>query len=327
MTKTAIEKLEALASADMKQIDRLIISALGSHTRYIPTIGKHILDAGGKRLRPMLTIAGAHLCGYRGKGHIGLGMAVEFMHTATLLHDDVVDESTLRRAKPTASKLWGNSASVLVGDFLLGQSFRKMVEIGSLEALEVLSRASAIIAEGEVDQLDAKGKLPWGKQNYLNIINAKTAELFAAACEVGAILAKTDKKKRKALSDYGRHLGMAFQLVDDALDYSGKKQALGKNIGDDFREGKITLPLLLAYEKADRQEKRFWKKAMNPDTQEEQDFAKAIALFEHHKVLDMVLAEAEQYGKKAQKALSIFEKSKWQQTLHELINFCITRHY
>src|SRR5690606_17514532 len=231
----------------MAGINRLILDKAISDVELIPQLAHHLIDSGGKRLRPMLTIAAAKLVRYESDSHIRVAAAVEFMHTATLLHDDVVDESDLRRGKAAARILWGNEASVLVGDFLLGQAFKMMVETGSLEALSILANAASVIAEGEVMQLAASKDTSTTEDAYLAVIQAKTAALFSAAAEVGGVIAGCRREERAALESFGRNLGLAFQLVDDALDYSGKQSILGKSIGDDFREGKITLPVVLCY--------------------------------------------------------------------------------
>src|SRR6187397_3703718 len=242
----------------MQAVNRIILDKAVSDVELIPKLAHHLIDSGGKRLRPMLTIAAAKLCGYRGDGHVRLAASVEFMHTATLLHDDVVDESDLRRGKTAARMLWGNEASVLVGDFLLGQAFRMMVEVGSLRALDILSAAAATIAEGEVMQLAAAKNTATTEDEYLAVIRGKTAELFAAACEVGPVIANRPKAEQTACRSVGMNLGIAFQLVDDVLDYGGKAAKLGKNIGDDFREGKITLPVVLAFRRGNDSERAFW---------------------------------------------------------------------
>ena len=242
-----IEPLTALVAGDMDRVNRTILSRTGSEVTMIPEVANHLISSGGKRLRPILTLATAGLCGYSGDGHIKLAAAVEFMHTATLLHDDVVDESDMRRGKEAARVLWGNEASVLVGDFLLGQAFRMMVEVGSLPCLDVLSSAAVVIAEGEVMQLSAAKDTETTEDAYLAVIRAKTAALFAAACEVGPTLAGRAKAEIAACRGYGANLGIAFQLIDDALDYGGSSAKLGKNVGDDFREGKITLPVVLSF--------------------------------------------------------------------------------
>ena len=228
----------------------------------IPEVANHLISSGGKRLRPMLTLAMARLSGYSGDGHIKLAAAVEFMHTATLLHDDVVDESDLRRGKVAARMLWGNEASVLVGDFLLGQAFKMMVEVGNLHALDILSSAAAVIAEGEVMQLGTAKNTATNEDEYLSVIRAKTAELFAAACEVGPALAAKEKAELAACRSFGMNLGIAFQLIDDALDYGGKSAKLGKNVGDDFREGKITLPVVLSFRRGTENERAFWNRTL-----------------------------------------------------------------
>ena len=243
----SVDRLVDLVTADMGRVNATILSRTGSDVTMIPEVANHLINSGGKRLRPMLTLAMAQLAGYPGDGHVKLAAAVEFMHTATLLHDDVVDESEMRRGRLAARMLWGNEASVLVGDFLLGQAFKMMVEVGSLRALDILSSAAAVIAEGEVMQLGAAKNTATTEDEYLAVIRAKTAELFAAACEVGPALAGRSKDEQAACRSFGMNLGIAFQLVDDALDYGGKSAKLGKNVGDDFRDGKITLPVVLSF--------------------------------------------------------------------------------
>src|SRR5512138_2650866 len=246
----------------MGHVNRIILDRARSNVELIPDLARHLIDSGGKRLRPMLTIAAAKLCSYEGEGHVRLAASVEFMHTATLLHDDVVDESNLRRGKTAARLVWGNEASVLVGDFLLGQAFKMMVDVGSLRALDILSSAAAIIAEGEVMQLGAAKNTATTEDEYLAVIRAKTAELFAAACEVGPVLTQRPKAEAAACRSFGMNLGIAFQLVDDALDYGGSKARLGKNVGDDFREGKITLPVILAFRRGNADERDFWRASL-----------------------------------------------------------------
>ena len=253
----SLAPLVALVEEDMAHVNRIILDQARSNVELIPELARHLIDSGGKRLRPMLTLAAAKLCNYGGDGHVRLAASVEFMHTATLLHDDVVDESNLRRGKTAARLLWGNEASVLVGDFLLGQAFKMMVDVGSLGALRILSDAAAIIAEGEVMQLITAKNTETTEDDYLAVIDAKTAALFAAAAEVGAVIAARPKSEAAALRSYGRNLGLAFQLVDDALDYSGEPSMLGKSVGDDFREGKITLPVVLCYRRGNAAERGF----------------------------------------------------------------------
>ena len=258
----SIEKLVSLVAADMERVNAMILSRTGSEVTMIPEVANHLISSGGKRLRPMLTLATAGLSGYAGDGHVKLAASVEFMHTATLLHDDVVDESDMRRGKIAARIKWGNEASVLVGDFLLGQAFRMMVEVGSLRALDILSAAATVIAEGEVMQLAAAKNTETTEDEYLAVIRGKTAELFAAACEVGPVIADRPKAEQAACRSYGMNLGIAFQLVDDALDYGGTAATLGKNVGDDFREGKITLPVVLSFRRGSAEERAFWKRAL-----------------------------------------------------------------
>src|SRR5499427_3885192 len=243
----------------MGRVNAAILSRTGSEVTMIPEVANHLINSGGKRLRPILTLALAQLTGYGGDGHIKLAAAVEFMHTATLLHDDVVDESEMRRGRLAARMLWGNEASVLVGDFLLGQAFKMMVEVGNLKALEILSSAAAVIAEGEVMQLAAAKNTATTEDEYIAVIRAKTAELFAAACEVGPVLSTRPRAEQAACRSFGMNLGVAFQLIDDALDYGGKAAKLGKKVGDDFREGKITLPVVLSFRRGNDGEREFWR--------------------------------------------------------------------
>jgi octaprenyl-diphosphate synthase len=315
-----------LVAADMEKVNAQILSHAQSHVDLIPQLAQHLIDSGGKRLRPMLTIAAARMCGYgRGNHHVDLATAVEFMHTATLLHDDVVDESDLRRGRRTARLIWGNQASVLVGDYLLGQAFRIMVATGSLEALSVLSDAAAIIAEGEVMQLAAAHNTATTEDAYLRVINAKTAALFSAAAEVGAIVAGRSQAEREALESYGRNLGIAFQLVDDALDYSGKQAQLGKSVGDDFREGKITLPVVLSYRRGDDRQREFWKRVMETGDQREGDLDHAIQLMNQHGALDDTIDRARHYGAIARDALEIFPDSDYKAALVDAIGFSVAR--
>src|SRR5579885_3000400 len=253
----SLDRLAELVAPDMERVNAAILARTGSQVTMIPEVANHLISSGGKRLRPMLTLAMAKLSGYGGDGHIKLAAAVEFMHTATLLHDDVVDESDMRRGKLAARMLWGNEASVLVGDFLLGQAFKMMVEVGSLPCLDVLSSAAVVIAEGEVMQLSAAKDTATTEDDYLAVIRAKTAALFAAACEVGPILAGRSKAEVAACRGFGVNLGLAFQLIDDALDYGGSSAKLGKNVGDDFREGKITLPVVLSFRRGSAKERDF----------------------------------------------------------------------
>jgi octaprenyl-diphosphate synthase len=322
---SGIERLLALAAADMKRVDQTILSRTGSDVAMIPEVANHLIESGGKRLRPMLTLATAALCNYAGDGHIKLAAAVEFMHTATLLHDDVVDESDMRRGKLAARMLWGNEASVLVGDFLLGQAFRMMVEVGSLPALEVLSAAATVIAEGEVMQLAAAKDTSTTEDAYLAVIRAKTAALFAAACEVGPILACSGKADMAAARSYGTNLGIAFQLIDDALDYGGHAAKLGKNVGDDFREGKITLPVVLSFRRGSESDRAFWRRTLEKGEIAEGDLETAVATMRKHRALEDTVERARHYGAMARDALQIFPSSPWKDALLETVDFCVGR--
>jgi octaprenyl-diphosphate synthase len=323
-----VETLKAIVDLvrdDMAGVNRIILDKAVSDVELIPQLAHHLIDSGGKRLRPMLTLAAAHLCGYSGEGHIKLAAAVEFMHTATLLHDDVVDESDLRRGKRTARILWGNQASVLVGDFLLGQAFRMMVDVGSLPALKILSNAAAVIAEGEVMQLAAAKHTSTTEDAYLAIINAKTAALFSAAAEVGAAVAQRPADEQAALQSYGKNLGIAFQLVDDALDYAGDSARLGKSVGDDFREGKITLPVILCYRRGSEAERAFWNRTLTEGRIGEGDLDQAVALMKRHKALDATFERARHYGAMARDALAIFPHSPARRALADVVLFCVSR--
>jgi octaprenyl-diphosphate synthase len=316
-----------LVREDMGGVNRIILDKAVSDVELIPKLAHHLIDSGGKRLRPMLTIAAAKLVGYEGDGHVRLAATVEFMHTATLLHDDVVDESDTRRGKRTARILWGNQASVLVGDFLLGQAFRMMVDVGSLAALKILSNAAAVIAEGEVMQLAAAKNTATTEDAYLQIINAKTAALFSAAAEVGAAIANRPADEQAALRSYGKNLGIAFQLVDDALDYSGDSARLGKSVGDDFREGKITLPVILCFRRGNETERGFWKRTLTEGTIKDGDLEHAVALMKKHKAIDATWERARHYGGMARDALAIFPESNERRALADVVQFCVSRAY
>ena len=321
----SIERLTNLVAADMERVNATILSRTGSEVTMIPEVANHLIASGGKRLRPMLTLAMSRLAGYRGDGHVKLAAAVEFMHTATLLHDDVVDESEMRRGKLAARLLWGNEASVLVGDFLLGQAFKMMVEVGSVRSLEILSSAAAVIAEGEVMQLTAAKNTATTEDEYLSVIRAKTAELFAAACEVGPVIANRPKAEQTACRSVGMNLGIAFQLVDDVLDYGGKAAKLGKNIGDDFREGKITLPVVLSFRRGSENERAFWRRALEDGVSTDADLEQAIALMARHRALEDTIQRARHYGAIAKDALALFPASLMKEALEEAVEFCIAR--
>ncbi len=322
---TSIDRLNDLVAADLERVNAAILSRTGSEVTMIPEVANHLISSGGKRLRPILTLAMAKLANYPGDGHIKLAAAVEFMHTATLLHDDVVDESDMRRGRQAARMLWGNDASVLVGDFLLGQAFKMMVEVASLKALDILSSAAAVIAEGEVMQLGAAKNTATTEDAYLAVIRAKTAELFAAACEVGPVLAARPKDEQSACRSFGMNLGIAFQLVDDALDYGGKAAKLGKNVGDDFREGKITLPVVLSFRRGSESERTFWRRTLEEGEATDADLEQAIGLMTKHRALEDTIQRARHYGAIAQDALALFPDSAMKEALEETVEFCIDR--
>jgi octaprenyl-diphosphate synthase len=323
----SVEPLVRLTRDGMERVNELILARAGSDVSMIPEIARHLIDSGGKRLRPMLTIAAAGMCGYEGEGQIKLAASVEFMHTATLLHDDVVDESELRRGRLAARMLWGNQASVLVGDFLLGQAFKMMVEVGSLDALEILSNAAAIIAEGEVMQLAAAKNTATTEDEYLAVIKAKTAALFSAAAEIGPVIGGRDRAERAAFRSYGTNLGLAFQLVDDALDYGGSSAELGKRTGDDFREGKITLPVVLAYRRGTDADRTFWKRVLEEGTIGDGDLEHAVGLMRVHRAIDDTVERAHHFGSVARDALAPFPDSPHKAALFEVVDFCIARAY
>ncbi len=325
--ENGLEALNALVGDDLKSVNRLIVKHMDSPVALIPQLAGHIIAAGGKRLRPMLTLATAQLCGYRGERHLALAACVEFIHTATLLHDDVVDDSDLRRGLSTANAVWGNKASVLVGDFLFSRAFQLMVADGSLKVLDVLSNASAVIAEGEVQQLITSNNCETSQQEYLEVISAKTAALFAAASRIGAVVAERPEADEAALDYYGRNFGIAFQLVDDVLDYSALQTTLGKTIGDDFREGKITLPVVLAISRGSSEERSFWRRCLEDMEQGPEDLDHAVALMDKHGALTESMERARHYGRIAREALDVFPDSEVKTALTNVIGFCIERAY
>ncbi|HWD12721.1 polyprenyl synthetase family protein [Pseudochrobactrum sp. sp1633] len=323
--QASIQKLVDLTKADMGRVNALILSKAGSDVEMIPEVANHLISSGGKRLRPMMTLAAAAMFGYEGEGHVQLATSVEFMHTATLLHDDVVDESDLRRGKSTARMIWGNQASVLVGDYLLGQAFKMMVDVGSLDALDVLATSASVIAEGEVMQLAAAKNMETTEDEYLAVIKAKTAALFSAAAEVGPIIADAPRAHRLALRSYGLNLGLAFQLIDDALDYGGSAADLGKNVGDDFREGKITMPLLLSYRRGSEEERAFWKVSIEQGKNDDEALQKAIGLMTKHGSIADTVQRARHFGEIARDALAPLPQSPQKDALIDVIDFCISR--
>ena len=322
----AFERLLALVAPEMAQVDALILQRMDSaHTKLIPQVANHLIGAGGKRLRPILTLAAAKLCGYEGEAHLKLATAVEFIHNATLLHDDVVDESERRRGRATANTVFGPKPSVLVGDFLFARSFQLMVETGSLDVLRILSNAAAVIVEGEVLQLAAARNLSGGEAVYYQVIRGKTAALFEAATRSGAMVAAADEAAVEALATYGDALGVAFQIVDDLLDYGGASAVLGKNAGDDFREGKATLPVLLAVAKASADEAAFWQRVIEKRDQREGDLAQALHLMQKHGALVGARARAEAEAARAVTALSVFPDSPLRRALEDIAGFVVAR--
>jgi octaprenyl-diphosphate synthase len=322
----AVERLTALVAGDLKATNRVIVDRMQSSVEMIPQLAGYIVNSGGKRLRPMLTLATARLCGYEGEAHLKLAAAVEFIHTATLLHDDVVDESALRRGKASANTVWGNQASVLVGDFLFSRAFQLMTAVGDLEVLQLLSDASAVIAEGEVMQLAAAHNTKTTEEAYLKVIAAKTAALFAAATRIGGVIARRPDDEREALESFGRNLGVAFQLVDDALDYSGEQAKLGKSVGDDFRDGKVTLPVVLAFRRGTPEEREFWKRVLEEDREAtEADLDHAMGLIAKYGTIGDTVERARHYGAMARDALAIFPDTQIRQALIDVVEFCIDR--
>jgi octaprenyl-diphosphate synthase len=325
----AFSALVELVSDDLHACNRAIVARMDSPVALIPQLAAHIVAAGGKRLRPLLTLASARLCGYPGVSggtrHIDLAACVEFIHTATLLHDDVVDESQLRRGLASANAIFGNKASVLVGDFLFARAFQLMVEDGSLVVLRILSRAAATIAEGEVLQLQTQNDLSTTEDQYLEVIQGKTAALFAAACEIGAVLADRPTYEQQALATFGMNLGIAFQLVDDALDYAADQAVLGKTVGDDFREGKVTLPVLAAFQAGDETERSFWRRAIEEASQLDGDLERAMHLMAERGAIEATLARAHGFAVAAREALAVFADGPVRRILAEVADFAVSR--
>ncbi len=320
------EHLSDLLAEDMNAVNMLIKQRMASeHAPRIPEVTAHLVEAGGKRLRPLLTLASAKMCGYDGPFHIHLAATVEFIHTATLLHDDVVDESNMRRGRKTANLLWDNKSSVLVGDYLFSRSFQLMVETGSLRVLDILANASATIAEGEVLQLTAAQDTNTTEDVYFQVIRGKTAALFAAATEVGGVIASAPEDQITALNTYGDALGISFQIVDDLLDYRGASQSLGKNTGDDFRERKLTLPVIKAIAKANSEERNFWDRVIVKGDQNDGDLEHAMELLQAHGTLDETRDAAIYWGNKAKSALEALPKSKIRNLLGDLADFVVNR--
>ncbi|GAB5373625.1 MAG: polyprenyl synthetase family protein [Acuticoccus sp.] len=308
----------------MADVNALILSHAGSDVAMIPEVADHLISSGGKRIRPMLTLASAAMFGYRGDGDVKLATAVEYMHTATLLHDDVVDESAMRRGKPTARLIWGNQASVLVGDFLLGQAFKLMVDVGSLDALDVFSSAAATISEGEVRQLAGAKNLSVGEEHYMAVIEAKTAALFAAAAAAGPIVAGASTF-RPPIAAYGRNLGLAFQLIDDVLDFAGDPEMLGKNVGDDLREGKATLPVLLAFARGNEGDRAFWRRCIEEGKVTDADIPAAVQRVRETGALDECRQRARCFADEAIASLQQAPECEMRDILADVVHFTVSR--
>ena len=320
------EELANRLGDKMEAVNALIQTRMASeHAPRIPEVTAHLVEAGGKRIRPMLVLASAALCGYEGEHDVLLAAVVEFIHTATLLHDDVVDESAQRRGRPTANLLWDNKSSVLVGDYLFARSFEIMIETGSLRVLEILAHASATIAEGEVLQLSAATDLATTEDIYIQVVRGKTAALFSAATEVGAVVSGVDDAWVKALYTYGDALGIAFQIADDLLDYQGDSSATGKNVGDDFRERKLTLPVIKAVAKADEEERAFWTRTIAKGKQEDGDLETALTILNRHSALDETRADAYAWAERAKTALDPLPEHELKAILRDLADYVVAR--
>jgi octaprenyl-diphosphate synthase len=323
----SLEPIMSLTAEAMNGVNSIILQRMQSKVAMIPELAGHLIAGGGKRMRPMLTLASAELCGYTGTRHHKLAAAVEFIHTATLLHDDVVDGSEMRRGKRAANLIWGNPATVLVGDFLFSRAFELMVEDGSLKVLKILSHASAVIAEGEVDQLTAQRQVETSEDHYLSIINAKTAQLFAAACRIAPVVAESGDQAEESLEAYGRNLGIAFQLVDDAIDYASDSETMGKGQGDDFRDGKVTLPVIIAFARGTPENRAFWKEAMQGERTSDADLAHATRLIRESGALTDTMERARLYGRRAIDTLSSFPPGRARSAMTEAVEFAVARAY
>ncbi|MBW8783523.1 MAG: polyprenyl synthetase family protein [Novosphingobium sp.] len=326
-SEPSLAPMLALTATAMNSVNAVILERMQSEIPLIPALAGHLIAGGGKRMRPMLTLAGAALCDYQGARHHKLAAAVEFIHTATLLHDDVVDGSDLRRGKAAANIVFGNPATVLVGDFLFSRAFELMVEDGSLKVLRILSHASAVIAEGEVDQLTAQRQVETSEERYLAIIGAKTAALFAAACRIAAVVAERSDAEERALDEYGRNLGIAFQLVDDAIDYDSSSAEMGKGKGDDFREGKMTLPVILAYARGTPEEREFWREAVAGFANSDDDLAEAVQLINRHDAVDATRERARHFAHRAIDAIAAFPAGEARSAMIEAAEFAVARRY
>lgn len=324
---TPLQQLKVIVADDLAKVDARALELIQSKAKLVPAISGYTIQAGGKRLRPLLTLVCSHMCNIQRNCHIDLALAVEFFHTATLLHDDVVDESKQRRGLSTANDVWGNKESILVGDYLLGKAFDLMGSAHSLEVYRILSQASVIIAEGEVLQLSATGAIDNAEAVYLEIIKAKTAELFAAACQIAPVMAEGTEEQIAALRTFGMQLGIAFQIIDDALDFSYHQKTLGKDIGDDFKERKVTLPVIYAYAQGNTEQKEFWQRTIAQGNQQQGDLETALAYIEEHHILEKVLRSAKEHAKPAFDALALFPDSPYKQALLDVVAFVVERKF
>lgn len=324
---SGLDSAREFVISDMNEVNRVILEKLQSEVSLIPELARHLIAAGGKRIRPTLTLLSAKLCEYEGTHHVGLAAAVEFIHTATLLHDDVVDHSDLRRGSATANAVWGNKSAVLVGDFLFSRAFQLMVAAGNLRVLEILSNASAVIAEGEVAQLITANDTSTDEAAYMRVIRAKTAALFEAACQIAPVIAGRDHEDEAALAAYGANLGIAFQLVDDALDYSAAQALLGKTVGDDFRDGKITLPIVFAIAEATTAEKVFWERTLEEGDQRDGDLAEAQRILKRHRAIERTIERALGFGDDAKLQLDRFRPIEAHRIMSDLVDFAVQRAY
>ena len=321
------DELHQFVINDLKKVDLLIKKKIENKINYIPEVAGHLVKAGGKRIRPMLCLACARLCNYKGLKHVNLSACIEFIHTATLLHDDVIDESKKRRGVKTANNIWGNKGSVLVGDFLLSKSFELMTEVENIEVLKVLSETSSIIIEGEISQMLSNRNMATTEDEYLDIIKSKTSNLFATAAKINSYLTKSKVEYKNALDSFGMNLGTAFQLIDDLLDYKAVEKDMGKMVGDDFKEGKITLPVILALRRSNQVENDFWKKTIQNGEINPGDFQKACSILKKKKVFDDIYIRAKHYGAIAKDALGIFDNSKEKKILLNIVDFVIDRSF
>ena len=319
------DELFSWLQKDFIKVNELILKNISSEVPLINQLAGYIISSGGKRIRPLLTLASAKLCNYSGKRHIDLAASIEFIHTATLLHDDVVDESKKRRGQKSANLVWDNKSSILVGDFLLSKAFRLMIQDGSNKCLEILSKASIEISQGEVLQLQTNNNIQTTESKYLQIIGAKTAALFNAACSVSGVISEVSQEKQNALMDYGKFIGLSFQIVDDTLDYFSNNKVFGKNIGDDFKEGKVSLPIILAYNRSNITEKKFWIRVINQKNQFKTDFVEAINIIDKYHVVKDCMKKAKHFSLMAKDSLSPFEDSYEKQNLIRLANYIVNR--